>query len=157
MLLVPAALLDSVFVNGEFLGGCDAIQKLQGTGVLASKLFQAGADHGMAYVRKTPAAAGTNCGAAGDSKKLAAASAAASGGKHSKGEQPYSPDEHFVDPSSQPALGEGTPPAYPCLFAFPDVVDSNAVRLTAIQVGAQMRGVCVCLCRMAVSGGEEQL
>ena len=154
MLLLPAALLDSVFINGEFLGGCDDIQKLQGSGVLASKLFQAAADHGMAYVRKAPAAAGANGGAHGGSKKHAAAAASGGKGKHSGGEQPYSPDEHFVDPSAQPALGDATPPTYPCAFNFPEVVDSNAIRLTAIQVRA--RGCCAGCASAALANWLEQ-
>ena len=157
VLLVPAALLGSVFVNGEFLGGCDAIQKLQSSGVLASKLFQAAADHSMAYVRKAPAAAGTSGGAHGGSKKHAAAAASGAKGKHSGVEQPYSPDEHFVDPSAQPALGDATSPAYPCLGAFPEVVDSNAIRLTAIQVGPG--GCCVLrwLCCAALAVGQQSV
>ena len=44
------------------------------------------------------------------------------------------PDDSFVDLSLKPATGDDTPPAPLCLFWFPEVVDSNVIRLTAIQV-----------------------
>lgn len=63
---------------------------------------------------------------------------------HSTGEDAHHhaaimPDETFQDAALKPALGDGTPPAYPCAFWFPEVVDSNVIRLTAAQV-------CVVLC-----------
>jgi hypothetical protein len=116
-----------VFVNSEFLGGCDDTKKLQGAGTLATKLYAAAATHSLG-AKPAP------------KKKAAPAAASDSHAEGGRGQAAnYMPDESFVDVHAKPATGDATPPAPPCLFFFPEVVDANVIRLTAIQVVA----VCV--------------
>ncbi len=113
-----------VFINGEFIGGCDSTKLLQTQGTLAAKIYAAAAAHGLSKptVKAAP-------------KKLTATVHAKA---HSEQTQhstvPYSPDESFVDANFKPSVAENGPSAPPPLFFFPEVVDSNVVRLTAIQV-----------------------
>lgn len=115
-----------VFVNGEFLGGCDAVKQLQAAGALAPKLYVAAAAHGL------QSAAAAKRGPAPPQKEEGGAVHVHLHAQHAL-LAPLLPDDAFLDPHVQPALADGTPPA-PTLFWFPEVVDSNAIRLTAIQV-----------------------
>lgn len=114
-----------VFINGEFFGGCDDIKKLHAAGTLAPKLYAAASAHGLGSPKaKTKST---------DSKT---ASPLVNGAHSDKGahSEPIVPDEHFIDPNSKPVVADGVPQVYPPLFYFPEVVDSNVIRLTAIQV-----------------------
>jgi glutaredoxin len=101
-----------VFINGEFIGGCDATKAHQAAGTLSPKIYAAASAHGLtmgsSYVIKA--------------KKAAPESgiAAHQPNGHAQ-EHALVPDETFYDPGFKPAVGDETPRAYPPLFWFPEV------------------------------------
>ncbi|PSC71350.1 C4-dicarboxylate ABC transporter [Micractinium conductrix] len=125
------------YVNGELLGGCDDLKKLQAAGSLAPKLAAAAVAHGLTCAPpRKPVPSKAAKGAEGSTIATDSAHGddrASAGSGHGAGEA-LLPDDSFVDLSLKPATGDDTPPAPLCLFWFPEVVDSNVIRLTAIQV-----------------------
>jgi tellurite resistance protein TehA-like permease/glutaredoxin-related protein len=129
-----------VFINGEFIGGCDSTKLLQTQGTLAPKLYAAAAAHGLP--KPTVRVVATN---AGDTNVVAASGGGTGAAHDDNGHTltkfdsghsvvPYSPNESFFDSNFKPGVAETGPSAPPPLFYFPEVVESNVVRLTASQV-----------------------
>ncbi len=123
-----------VFINGEFLGGCDQTKLLQTQGALAPKLYAAAAAHGL--YKPTVTAKRTSSGRIAN--VVAVANIGDGGAHHAPSKDashvPYSPDESFLDTNFKPGVAETAPSAPAPLFFFPEVVDSTVVRLTAAQV-----------------------
>ena len=109
-----------VFINGEFIGGCDDTKQLQAAGTLAPKLYAAAAAHGLRPAKGKTA-----------SKQAESKAGAKEQVLHGN---IVIPDEKFVDPTFKPVVADGATKAYPPLFFFPEVVDSTVIRLTAAQV-----------------------
>jgi len=136
-----------VFINGEFIGGCDSVKLLQTQGTLAPKLYAAAAVHGLVKAISRPIKKETKTNEA-DIVPNAVVSLAHHGtGSHNAAiglskdaanpklvSIPYSPDESFLDSNFKPGVAETGPSAPPPLLFFPEVVDSSVVRLTATQV-----------------------
>ncbi|KAL4531957.1 hypothetical protein Ndes2437B_g02386 [Nannochloris sp. 'desiccata'] len=132
-----------VFINGEFIGGCDSTKFLQTQGTLAPKVYAAAAAHGLykpsfRATQKSKEAGGVDNGVNIAHGRGGAHNATQGLSKDAAHPQPvavpYSPDESFLDSNFKPGVAETGPSAPPPLFFFPEVVDSTVVRLTAIQV-----------------------